>query len=99
MTATATATLARTLDDEITVEMVDAQPAVFWWNRFPYLVEGQPVLFYRRRPGRWWAGEVTASRLDDEFWRVSAARDGANDEVQLYDLKNDGTRWSLVLAW
>lgn len=94
-----TATLTRTLDDEITVELVDGQPAVFWRRRFPYVVEGQPMLFYRRRPGRWWAGEVEASRLDDEFWRVSATRDGAPEEPQLYDLKFDGARWSLVLAW
>lgn len=94
-----TATITRTLDDEITVELVDGQPSVFWWQRFPYVVEGQPMLFYRRRPGRWWAGEVRADRLDDEFWRVNAARDGTGDEPQLYDLKWDGVRWTLVLAW
>ncbi|WP_424465409.1 hypothetical protein [Pseudoclavibacter helvolus] len=96
---TTTATLTRTLDDEITVEMADGQPVVFWWQRFPYVVEGQPMLFYRRKPGRWWAGEVAVTRLDDEFWRVSAARDGADEEPQLFDLKFDGERWSLVLAW
>lgn len=95
----ATASLTRTLDDEITVELLDGQPSVFWWNRFPYVVEGPPILFYRRRPGRWWAGESSALRLDDEFWRVSAARDGAGEEPQLYDLRWDGERWSLVLAW
>lgn len=94
-----TATLTRTLDDEITVELVDGQPAVFWRRRFPYVVEGRSMLFYRRKPGRWWAGEVRTDRLDDEFWRVSATRDGAAEEPQLYDLKFDGARWSLVLAW
>ncbi|MBS3180038.1 MULTISPECIES: hypothetical protein [unclassified Pseudoclavibacter] len=94
-----TATLTRTLDDEINVELVDGQPAVFWWRRFPYVVEGQPMLFYRRRPGRWWAGEARSDRLDDEFWRVNAARDGSAEEPQLYDLKWDGERWSLVLRW
>lgn len=96
---TATATLTRTLDDEIAVELVDGQPSVFWWQRFPYVIEGQPMLFCRRKQGRWWAGEVAATRLDDEFWRVSATRDGAGEEPQLYDLKSDGERWSLVLAW
>lgn len=95
----ATASLTRMLDDEIAVELVDGQPMVFWWHRFPYVVEGQPLLFYRRRPGRWWAGETGNARLDDAFWRVSAARDGADDEAQLYDLKWDGERWTLVLAW
>lgn len=95
----ATTTHPRTLDDEITVELVDGQPLVFWWRRFPYVVEGQPTLFYRRAPGRWWAGEVEASRLDDEFWRVNAARDGSGEAPQLYDLKFDGGRWALVLAW
>lgn len=96
---TATATLARTLDDEITVELVDGEPSVFWWQRFPYMIEGQPMLFYRRKHGRWWAGESSATRLDDAFWRVTAARDGAGEEPQLYDLKFDGARWTLVLAW
>jgi hypothetical protein len=96
---TATATLPRTLDDEITVELVDGEPSVFWWQRFPYIIEGQSLLFYRRRPSRWWAGETGSARLDDAFWRVSAARDGACEEPRLYDLKWDGTRWSLVLAW
>lgn len=50
-------------------------------------------------PRHWWAGETSTSRLDDAFWRVSAARDGAGEQAQLYDLKNDGERWTLVLAW
>lgn len=94
-----TSPLPRTLEEEVTLELVEGQPAVFWWQRCPYAVEGQPMLFYRRRPGRWWAGEVTATRLDDEFRRVSAARDGAGEEQQFYDLKRDGQHWTLVLAW
>lgn len=96
MTAT---TLARTLDDTVEVEYEDLQPVVFWWNRFPYVIVGQPTQFFRRRPGRWWLGESDAQRLDDEFWRVTASRDGAEEEPRLYDLKWDGSRWSLVLAW
>lgn len=96
MTAT---TLARTLDDTVEVEYVDLQPAVFWWRRFPYVIEGQPMQFFRHSPGRWWAGESDARRLDDEFWRVSAARDGVEEEPRMYDLKWDGSRWSLVLVW
>lgn len=86
------------LDETVTVELVDGQPALFWWRRFPYLIEGQPMLFYRRR-SPWWTGEGTPKRLDDEFWRVTAARDGDEQQPELYDLRNDGESWTLVLAW
>lgn len=87
------------MDDPITVELVEDQPAVFWWRRFPYVIEGQPLVFYRRRRSPWWTGEGDVNRLDDEFWRVSAARDGSGEEPALYDLRNDGEAWALVLAW
>lgn len=34
--------MSAALDDRISVELIDEQPHVFWWRRFPYLVEGQP---------------------------------------------------------
>lgn len=90
--------MSTTLDDAVTVELVDEQPAVFWWRRFPYVIEGQPTLFYRRR-APWWTGASDSGRLDDEFWRVSAVRDGTTQEAELYDLRNDAGSWSLVLIW
>ena len=93
-----TARMSTTFDDPITVELVDEQPAVFWWNRFPYVIQDQPLVFYRRRPP-WWTGASSPDRLDDEFWRVSAAREGQDQEPSLYDLRNDGDTWRLVLAW
>lgn len=90
--------MSSTLDEPVTVELVDDQPAVFWWNRYPYIIEGQPLLFYRRR-APWWTGEGTPDRVDDEFWRVSATRDGSGDDVELYDLRHDDDAWRLVLAW
>lgn len=90
--------MSTTLDEPVTVELTDGQPAVFWWQRFPYVIEGQPLVFYRRRPP-WWTGAGNMQRLDAEFWRVSAARDGSGDEPELYDLRNDGDTWRLVLAW
>ncbi|PPG43724.1 hypothetical protein [Pseudoclavibacter sp. RFBA6] len=83
------------INDPITVEMANDEPRVFWWQRFPYLITAQPLLFYRRKPA-WWHGTGSMRRLDDAFWRVSAARDGTGEEPQLYDLKFDGEQWSLV---
>lgn len=91
--------MSTTLDEPVSVELVDDQPALFWWKRFPYVIEGQPMLFYRRRRTPWWTGAGDMQRIDDEFWRVSAARDGSQDHAELYDLRNDGDSWTLVLAW
>lgn len=90
--------MSATLDEPVTVEMVEGQPALFWWKRFPYVIEGQPMLFYRRR-APWWMGGGDTQRIDDEFWRVAATRDGSQDHPELYDLRNDGHSWTLVLAW
>lgn len=91
--------MSTTLDEPVAVELVEGQPALFWWKRFPYVIEGQSMLFYRRRRTPWWTGEGDTQRIDDEFWRVSAARDGSQDSPELYDLRNDGRSWTLVLAW
>lgn len=90
--------MSTTLDDPVTVELVEDEPAVFWWNRFPYVIHGQPTLFFRRRTP-WWKGGDDPSRVDDEFWRVSARRDGNGGETELYDLRRDQDDWRLVLAW
>lgn len=87
------------LDDPIEVELVDELPSVFWWERFAYVVHGLPQAFYRRVQQRWWAGEGDPSRLDTEFWRVSASRDGHDGEECLYDLRRDPDGWRLVLRW
>lgn len=90
--------MSTALGDTVTVELVDEQPAVFWWRQFPYVIEGQPMLFYRRR-APWWMGESTPSRVDDEFWRVSASRDGSEELAELYDLRHDADGWRLVFRW
>ncbi len=56
------------------------------------------MLFYRRKQGR---GELGRAAPPGSTMRpgASAPRDGANEEPKLYDLKHDGTLWSLVLAW
>lgn len=85
------------IDEEIDVEFIDDIPHVFWWQRFAYRVVDAPQLFYRRK-APWWTGERwSMQRVDDEFWRVAAVRDGAEGEPELYDLRNDGLRWTLAL--
>lgn len=86
--------------DQIEVELdEDGQPARFWWRRFPYAVEGQPMLFYRRRP-RWWEqGSDAMDRVDAEFWRVSALQEGVTGEAGMYDLHHGEAGWQLVQVW
>lgn len=90
--------MTTSINEEISVELVDGAPHTFWWQRFPYVVSGSPQLFYRRKPP-WWTGDTSMRRLDDEHWRVSAHRHGADDDGELYDLKNDGQRWTLLLRF
>lgn len=90
--------MSATLDEQVTVELIDGQPHVFWWQRFPYLVEGLPLVFYRRL-APWWTGNADTRRIDMEFWRVSAARAESGEPPELYDLRNDEGSWSLVYAW
>lgn len=90
--------MSSTPEDPIAVELVDGTPTVFWWDRFAYLIEPKPLVFYRRRPP-WWTGESDPRFLDVEFWRVNASRDGSSEAPAMYDLRNDCGEWSLALAW
>lgn len=90
--------MSEKLEDPITVEVIDGAPVLFWWQRFAYLIEPSPLVFYRRRPP-WWTGESNPRRVDIEFWRVNATRDGSGEAPRMYDIRNDDGEWSLALAW
>lgn len=77
-----------TLEEPITVELVDGTPTVFWWDHFACLIESLPLAFYRRRPP-WWTGESNPCRRHVGFWRVNASRDDSGEPPKMYDLRND----------
>lgn len=89
--------MSTVIDAAVSVTLAaNGDPATFIWDRFEYVIVGQPRALFTRTA--WWRDAESPARIDTELWRVDAVRD--DDEPTRYDLRRDADgRWTLAIAW
>lgn len=66
--------MSTVVDAAVSVTLADnGDPATFIWDRFEYVIVGQPRALFARTA--WWRGAESPARIDTELWRVDAVRD------------------------